>query len=197
MPGYHFTKTWFANSELRQILTSYLEPTQENHMLEIGCFEGAASVFFADIFLSHPQSSLTCVDPFLRIEDNDHKEFLEEQEELTFDTNLSLCANQEKITIYKLTSDAFFAAGTERYNFIYIDGCHEPAYIARDIRNSFKRLDEGGLMWMDDYLGGEGTQIRDTIDSVLAELPCEVVHKGYQIAVRKLRQTKTASPEIE
>jgi len=51
-------------------------------MLEIGCFEGLSSVFFADNFLNNPDSRLTSVDPFLNIDNNDHKNFLQNNEEM-------------------------------------------------------------------------------------------------------------------
>lgn len=80
----------------------------KNKILEIGCFEGLSSVFFADYFLNHPNSQLTCVDPFLSIPNNDHKELLQNNEKMRFNFNISICENSEKINVYKLTSDDFF-----------------------------------------------------------------------------------------
>lgn len=71
-------------------------------------FEGLSSVFFADNFLDNTNSSLTCVDPFLTIDNNDHEQFLQNNEEKSFDFNTSICKNANKITIHKITSDDFF-----------------------------------------------------------------------------------------
>ena len=63
--------------------------------------------FFADNFINNEHSNLTCVDPFLNI-DHDHSEFLQNNEEMNFDFNMSICKNSDKIKIHKTTSDIFF-----------------------------------------------------------------------------------------
>jgi len=75
--------------------------------------------FFADNFIDNQQSSLTCVDPFLNITDNDHSNFLQNNEEINFDYNISNCKNSDKIIIHKITSDNFFEHNNQIYNFIY------------------------------------------------------------------------------
>jgi predicted O-methyltransferase YrrM len=187
MNNYRYTHTWFLGSEIRAGLRHFLDPSAENKILEIGCFEGLSSVFFADHFLNNPSSSLTCVDPFLTIGDNDHAKYLQNNEELTFDFNTSICKNSNRITIHKITSDTFFERNTQTYNFIYIDGCHEPDFITRDMENSFLCLEKNGIMWMDDYGGGDGIQIRDTMNAFLERHrgQYELIHKGYQLAIKK------------
>lgn len=88
----------------------------------------------------------------------------------------------------KVTSDVFFETNNKTYNFIYIDGCHEPEIIKRDMANSFNVLEKNGIMWMDDYLGGDGIQIKKAMDTVLQQYTgqYELIHKAYQIAIRKL-----------
>jgi hypothetical protein len=132
-------------------------------------------------------SRLTCVDPFLNINNNDHAIFLQNNEELNFDFNISHCNNLNKITVHKITSDAFFANNTQTYNFIYIDGCHEPDFIIRDMENSFRVLEKNGIMWMDDYGGGDGIKIKRAMDYFLEKYKgrYEIVHSGYQLAIKK------------
>jgi predicted O-methyltransferase YrrM len=91
MYKYSQNYAWFLGTEIRYNLSKYLDKSTPNKMLEIGCFEGLSSVFFADNFLEHPNSSLTCVDPFLNINNNDHSQFLQNNEELNFDYNISHC----------------------------------------------------------------------------------------------------------
>ena len=69
---YKYTKTWFMHCDLRYHLVKFLDKSNENNILEIGCYEGLTSVFFADNFIDNLKSSLTCVDPFLHIDNNDH-----------------------------------------------------------------------------------------------------------------------------
>ena len=190
MANYQYSQSydWFFHSELKRRLLEFVNPNQQNTVLEIGCFEGLSSVFFADHLLDYPNSSLTCVDPFLKIPDNDHKNLLTNAEPY-FDHNVSVCKNAEKITVYKTTSDAFFEnpGNLKTYNFIYIDGCHYPDFIKRDMENCFAVLAPGGIMWMDDYGGGDGVQIKNAMNTFLKKYAgqYEVIHVGYQLAIRK------------
>lgn len=129
MNNYKYSQEQFLGSEIKKCLFQFLDKSKKNTILEIGCFEGLSSVFFADNFLDNPNSSLTCVDPFLTINNNDHKQFLQNNEEMNFDFNISICKKSNKIRINKITSDNFFENNNQTYNFIYIDGCHEPDFI--------------------------------------------------------------------
>jgi predicted O-methyltransferase YrrM len=187
MNKYKYTQSWFINSEINRTMKNFYDKTNENRILEIGCFEGLSSVFFADNFIDHANSRLTCVDPFLTIHTNDHQKYLLNNEELNFDHNLSVCKNIEKITIHKITSDSFFKTNTQTYNFIYVDGCHETDFIKRDLENSFNVLEKNGILWMDDYMGGDGIQIKNTMDEFLHKYKdqYDLIHVGYQLAIRR------------
>jgi predicted O-methyltransferase YrrM len=165
-------------------LENIISTKDKHNILEIGCFEGLSSVFFAN-FLEHSESSLTCVDPFLHISNNDHERWLNDVEK-RFDHNICLSKYPEKIKVHKIASDLFFEMNTETYDFIYIDGCHLPDYIQRDMENSIKFLEKGGIIWMDDYLGDDGIVIKKAIDDILSKFDekYELVHSGYQLAFR-------------
>ena len=185
--NYKYTQKWFLISEIYSNLFKFLDKSKQNKILEIGCFEGLSSVFFADNLLHNQHSSLTCVDPFLTTDYNDHASFLQNNEELNFNFNISNCNNSEKITVYKITSDKFFENNNQTYTFIYIDGCHDTEFIKRDMENSFKVLEKDGIMWMDDYRGGDGIQIKNTMDNFLKKYigQYDIIHIGYQLAIRK------------
>ena len=191
--NYKHTETWFINSEIQTILQlifkySLFFDKKEYNILEIGCFEGLSSVFFADNLLEHKNSTLTCVDPFLNINNNDHSQYLQNNQELNFDYNTSICKNSEKITIMKITSDMFFETNTKTFNFIYIDGCHEPEFIKRDMENAFKCLEINGIMWMDDYNNMSNTEIKNTMNGFLEKYKnqYEILHINYQLAIKKI-----------
>jgi predicted O-methyltransferase YrrM len=188
MDKYKYTQSWFLGAEIKDLSLIFLDSSSTNNILEIGCYEGLSSVFFADNFLNSPRSSLTCVDPFLNFSENDHKSLLANKEELSFDHNISVCKNSEKITVYKISSDSFFEINTKTYNFIYIDGCHSPEFIKRDMNNAFKVLEKNGIMWMDDYCGGDGIEIKKVMDRFLEDNSCSclLIHKGYQLALKKI-----------
>jgi predicted O-methyltransferase YrrM len=187
MNNYKYSQVWFFGSEIKRHLEFFLNRSEENRILEIGCFEGLSSVFFADNFIDNVNSRLTCVDPFLNIDNNDHIQFLQNNEEINFDFNMSICKNTDKIKIHKITSDEFFENNNETYNFIYIDGCHESEFIIRDMENSFKCLEKNGIMWMDDYCGGDGIAIKNTMDIFLKKYydQYDIIHIGYQLAIKK------------
>jgi len=189
MAEYKYTQSWFLVSELRHTIEKFCDKSARNKILEIGCFEGLSSVFFADTFLNDSKSTLTCVDPFLTIATNDHNYLLLNSEELNFDFNISKCKNADKISVYKITSDDFFENknGDNMYNIIYIDGCHYTDFIQRDMENSFRCLEKNGIMWMDDYLGGDKIAIKATMDQFLYahEGEYDIIHMGYQLAIKK------------
>ena len=224
---YKHTQNWFLVSEIRQKLLKFINGSQTHHILEIGCFEGLSSVFFADNLLTQPESTLVCVDPFLKIANNDHSQFLQNNEEANFDYNITHCQNSQKITVHKITSDEFFKSntvstgfvaqsgatafslnsrppgvglefnvnGTQMFDFIYIDGCHEPDFIMRDMENSFKILEPNGIMWMDDYCGGDGSIIKKTMDEFLDKYRGQyiIIHRQYQLAITKQSNAPAAA----
>ena len=105
---FKYTQTWFIGSEIHKKLLNFVDISKKNTILEIGCFEGLSSVHFANNIMNNPSSSLTCVDPFLNVNNNDHKEFLENGiSEKNFDYNISICNNKDKIEVKKITSEYF------------------------------------------------------------------------------------------
>ena len=187
MNNYKYSQTWFLDSEIKKLLLNFMDKTKKNNILEIGCFEGLSSVFFADNLLENTNSTLTCVDPFLNIDNNDHKQFLNNNEENNFDYNISICKNSDKVSINKISSDVFFENNKKTYNLIYIDGCHECNVIMRDMENSFNVLESNGIMWMDDYCGGDNGQIKKTMNIFLEKYKeqYDIIHIGYQLTIKK------------
>jgi predicted O-methyltransferase YrrM len=187
MANYKYTKEWFLGSEIRKNIFNFVDRSKEHKILEIGCYEGLSSVFFADNLLDNPNSTLTCVDPFLTITNNDHMQLLQNNEEKNFDFNISICKNSDRIRVNKITSDKFFETNNQSYTLIYIDGCHETDFIKRDMENSFKNLEKNGIMWMDDYGGGDGIQTKKMMDTFLQKYNSqyELIHRGYQLAIKK------------
>jgi len=178
---------WFQFSEIKSLLFNFLNKDQINNILEIGSYEGASSVFFVDNFLSHENSTLTCVDPFLSIDDNDHRNILSSKQEENFLSNISSTLFPDKVTFKKTTSNIFFKENTKKFNFIYIDGSHVPSQVVSDLDNAIKIISDDGIIWMDDYNGGD-PPIKPAVDEYISNknLPIEIIHQGYQIAFRKI-----------
>ena len=192
--NYEFTQNWFNNSGIKKDIQTFINSKNVNKILEIGSFEGQSSVFFSDKLLDNENSFLICVDPFfdsgtvngittLYVDVNVKNRFI---------NNISKSKNFNKITHHCITSDDFFLKNKITFNFIYVDGCHNPEYVKRDINNAFKFLEKNGILWMDDYLYGNRKQHigrpKDVIDEFLKENSgkYEIIYKAYQIAIRKL-----------
>jgi len=188
---YNYTQTWFLNSEIRKNIIKHININNKINFLEIGCYEGLSSCFFSDIIINHNDSTLDCVDPFYK--SGSAKGITTQHvSELTKDiflSNISKSKNFKKIKFYNTTSDDFFLNNNKKYDFIYIDGCHNIEFIKRDFINSFKVLNLNGIIWMDDYLGGNNNDIKNTIDNLILEYndKIKIIHKNYQIAFKKIQ----------
>ncbi len=183
---YKYTQNWFLKSEIKKNFDKFFNKKNRYNILEIGSYEGLSSVYFADNLLNNDNATLTCVDPFLSIDDNDHVERLDLVTEKIFLHNISKSKNKEKITFHRCKSADFFKKNTQTYNFIYIDGSHIPEIMIHDIDNAYKILENNGIIWIDDYGAGE---IRyKPIDKQLQKYDknIEIIHKGYQIAFTKM-----------
>ena len=57
----------------------------------------------------------------------------------------------------------------------------------KDMNNSFKCLEIGGIMWMDDYLFNE--KVKETMDIWLIANhdKYKLIFKGWQLAVKKIK----------
>ena len=47
MTNYKWTKNWFNSSEVKHRILNYVTNNNQNNILEIGCYEGLSSVFWA------------------------------------------------------------------------------------------------------------------------------------------------------
>ena len=87
----------------------------------------------------------------------------------------------KQIKFFNLTSDHFFKNNKTMFDIIYIDGCHEPEYIKRDIDNYHKYLNINGIMWLDDYKRKHKSLKIDKFDDY------KIIHKNYQLGLQKIQ----------
>lgn len=69
--------------------------------------------------------------------------------ETTYDKRF---ADNPKVEKMKMTSDAYFGAHDELFDFVYIDGDHNTAQVAIDALQGARRVKPGGILAFDDYL---------------------------------------------
>jgi hypothetical protein len=58
------------------------------------------------------------------------------------------CENE----IIKLTSDDFFEKNCDFFDTVFIDGMHQSEYVLRDFNNSISKLNDNGVIFIDDIL---------------------------------------------
>ncbi len=180
--NYKFEKTYFLKSDLQKNLNKYLGKNK-NTILEIGSYEGLASIWFARKYLKFKTSTLDIVDPFFL---DDSTTAMGKDTLSNFLHNFKLIKS-EKITFHKSTSDEFFASNKKKYNFIYIDGSHELKDIEKDLNNADKFLLINGIIWCDDY-GKKSMDCYIPMDEFYMKNRerYEIIYKNYQIAFRKI-----------
>lgn len=118
--------------------------------LEIGSFTGESAVWFAKNIITGDGSTLTCVDPWSGEIIHDDVIINFEKVEKVFDTNTQIF--KDKIIKIKSTSQEFLIKNREKkYDFIYIDGDHNPQAVLSDAVLSWDLLKLNGIMSFDDY----------------------------------------------
>lgn len=71
-----------------------------------------------------------------------------------------------KLVEYKITSDAFFSYTPKKWDIIFIDGLHECGQVLRDIKNSLKHLNQGGVIVCHDM--SPQTEVAQITPSIVA-----------------------------
>jgi predicted O-methyltransferase YrrM len=177
-----FNHDWFSNSEIKARALTFVDRRLPHNILEIGCFEGLSSRAFADNFLDHPDSTLDLVDPW---DISDTTTPLDTQTEDHFIHNISQSPNFNKVSIHKQYSTQFFESNTKTFDFIYIDGSHLPNDVYHDMEHAHAVLRKNGIMWMDDFLSSAEVQ-KVMHDFLLRHSnEYELIHQGWQLAIKK------------
>jgi len=188
---YRFTQKWFHEQvALKTELHKYIDTSKKLNILEIGNFEGLSSCFFSDNYLNHEESKLYCVDPYYITGSVEGitSQCIDENTEKIFIENIQKSKNYNKINKFKKTSDEFFIDNDIIFDIIYIDGCHEPEYIERDIKNAFEFTKKDSIIWFDDYGGGVNGSIKKYINNFLQKYKNEfkILYIGYQLGIQIL-----------
>ena len=175
---------YFLDSELRPYLLSHPDLVSKgSKVLEIGSFEGMASIFFA----RELGASVTTVDPFFH--NDPHTWGVTSSTERRFSWNVRFSGVRERIDHQKLTSDEFFHHNKENFNFVYLDGSHDLDVLTRDLTNGLGVCERNAVLWIDDYgssMDQEGRGIADVVDEFAAQNShrLELIHRGYQLGFR-------------
>jgi predicted O-methyltransferase YrrM len=185
---YSFTQDYMSGNV--PIWTQHLSEIRgkENiHLLEVGSFEGRSAIWFLQNVLTHPSSTVTCVDLF-RVP---HAPFC--MREIRFDHNIAASGFSSRVTKVKARSQEVLKLLREdSYNIIYIDGSHRAADVQSDASLSWPLLKRNGIIIFDDYLWHLEWPVEERpqmgIDNFLSSVgsQLEILHKGWQVIGKRL-----------
>ena len=106
--------------------------------LIVGCYEGYSTLFFITHCI---HANFTCVDVW-------NKQRLSQgyngDAEKYFDKNTETF--QDRINKIKDTSQSFFNKNSQKFDFIYLDGAHDPKIVEADCRESLHFLSHNGIL---------------------------------------------------
>lgn len=139
-------KKWFCNN--LYFLNHNLKNLDDiNNILEIGSYEGRSAIFFLNFFSN---ARITCVDTWAGSDEHLNENF--DIIESYFDMNTRNYQNNKRLIKIKDCSDNFFLKNTQTFDLIFVDGDHSSEQVKKDINNSWKILNNGGYLILDDYL---------------------------------------------
>ncbi|GBC00216.1 hypothetical protein RclHR1_03790009 [Rhizophagus clarus] len=189
MRDYKFTRKWFQPHAPRWEKTLSCLKDKVINVLEIGVFEGRATVWILDELFQKSESKLVTIDTFQNI-------FVNNDNEATFRRNIKESGKENQVEIIKNNSfDALTKLNYEKrieFDFIYIDGSHIACDVLSDAVLSWNLLKDGGIMILDDYewdyFEEEYNNPRIAIDAFLRtyQSQIEVLFKRFQVGIRKV-----------
>lgn len=194
---YDFSVNWF---ERTPALLEPIIPTLPGRMsvLEIGSYEGRSTVWFLENLLADG-GTLWAIDTWAGGEEHDPAAMYEV--EGRFDRNMWLAMTKyperwimkQKGLSREILGKHLYAQLGPWLDFVYIDGSHQAADVLTDACLVFWQVKIGGVILFDDYLWtaveGKLHQPGPAIDVFvgLFQDKIEVLHRGYQVAVRRVK----------
>ena len=144
--SYNENEKWFCNN-LNFLNNFFSTKNNINKILEVGSYEGRSAIFFLKTF---PNANIICVDTWSG--SDEHNQYNFTVVEKNFDINTNYYQNNNCLKKIKNTSNNFFSNNFETFDLIFVDGDHSSHQVKLDIENSWKILNKGGYLLLDDYL---------------------------------------------
>jgi precorrin-6B methylase 2 len=189
-PKYKFTHDLFT-THIKQWEKDFgfLKGRPNLRFVEIGSFEGRSTCWLLEHILTHETSTIICIDPFNEIDQPRQEEY--------FDFNIKQTGMAHKVTKLRGLSQFILKfLPTAAFDFVYIDGSHEARDILQDALLSWDALKRYGVLVFDDYqytlpftmVDTITLQPKQAIDAFLSLVTgrYQIIHKGRQVALRKL-----------
>lgn len=157
------TNTWFLNNlEVFNYFISQ-KSLKSFRYLEIGCYEGLSSYY---VLSEYSNASATLIDLWRKPNSNSHplsNNFSEVEK--NFDFNLS------EFKFKKIKNDSVIAMRNlfeqgKKFDFIYIDGSHNGEDILSDAIESYKILENSGIIFFDDFLQHDDSRLIQSYEGI-------------------------------
>ncbi len=195
----NFQADWFShNIPLWEQVLAEHRGKRVNY-LEIGCFEGRATVWLISNILTNPASRIVCVDTFEGSEEFPALQIDMTVAQANFYSNIREAVKDGGYPgnfppVFLLVGAAHkVIPRAMRFDMVYVDGSHQAADVLLDACFAWPLLNPGGLMIFDDYEWQPPVNYpahkrpKRAIDSFLS---CfverfDMVHIGYQVIIRK------------
>lgn len=189
-----FSYDWFGHNGKNWIKwLEFFKGRKNLNFLEIGCFEGRATVWLLDHILTDPSSIITVIDTFEgsiehKIRNQDFPLMLK-----NFAENIKPYA--EKVLIKQGYSQIVLREfKPSSFHFIYIDGSHQAPDVLEDTLLSWRLLKKDGILIFDDYSWGEEfddplLRPKMAIDAFLEIFKNEykMIAKERQVCIKKIK----------
>ena len=134
---FNFTTDWFCGNEKH--FSKYLAHLEDTRcrILEIGCYEGRATVWLLENIATHPDATIKCIDI---------------AEQASFRQNILAARSPEKVRLEIGRSQNLLRLyPANAFDFVYVDGSHETVNVLEDAVLSFLLLKRNGIMAFDDF----------------------------------------------
>jgi predicted O-methyltransferase YrrM len=185
----HFNYDWTSqNIELFNTTLAHLNGAPARG-LEIGSFEGRSALWFCENILTHPEARLICIDTFVGSAEHsaagiDCTSLLQ-----LFQSNTDSVKDKIRAKIGK--SSDVLPLIAETFDFIYVDGSHDPRDVCLDGILAWSLLKPGGVMIFDDFLWGGHLPVHKRpyvgINAFLSihDKQFEILKSSYALAIRR------------
>jgi Methyltransferase domain len=186
-----FTADWSTVRGHWDVLLADLVGQPGLRFLEVGCFEGMATLWLLENVLTGPGSVIVVVDTFQGSLEHGPMGVDTDDLEARFRGNVH--RHRERVEVHVGESCHQLRHLSGGFDFIYLDGSHRAPDVLTDSVLAWDLLKPGGLLCWDDYAWGREPLLHQldrpevAVDAFLAcyrgEL--EEVYRGYQVVVQK------------
>ena len=179
-----FTNNWFEITA-KANFEKYVKTLDLGDSLEIGCYEGQASIWL----MENSNTNLTVIDTFEGSKEHDSQ--FETTLYTRFMDNIKKYKDRIHIKVGTSQKELRETPIASQYDFIYVDGSHEAKDVLEDAVLAFPLLRKDGIMIFDDYTWGVGLDYYDRpstgIDAFLNVYgnQLDILEKNSQVIIKK------------